>query len=100
MEGNIMTGAQHYTEAEQFGAEQTQVQVALVHATLALAAATAISGDNADYADHSAWTEAAGEPRQKCSRSPATVPSLFRQTSISSGKQREPASSESAGQTV
>jgi hypothetical protein len=68
MEGSIMTGAQHYKEAErileQFGAQQPQVQLALVHATLALAAATAISGDSADYADQSAWAEVAGEPRQ------------------------------------
>jgi hypothetical protein len=62
-----MTGAQHYKEAERILEEfrgQSQVQLALVHATLALAAATAISGDNADYADHRAWTEVAGEPRQ------------------------------------
>lgn len=63
-----MTGAQHYKEAERIlgetGAQKPEVQLALVHATLALAAATAISGDNADYPDHRAWTEVAGEPRQ------------------------------------
>jgi hypothetical protein len=63
-----MTGTQHYKEAErlleEFRGQSQQVQLALVHATLALAAATAINGDNADYADHRAWTEVAGEPRQ------------------------------------
>jgi len=64
-----MTGTEHYSEAEQilerYGTDRVWVQVALVHATLAVAAATAISGDNADYADTRAWTEIAGEPRKK-----------------------------------
>jgi hypothetical protein len=67
-EGNGMTGPQHYRQAERFISgdhrdEEGALQIALVHATLALAAATAVSGDNADYEDGRAWREVAAEPR-------------------------------------
>jgi hypothetical protein len=65
-----MTGPEHYKRAEWFisrdhGDEEGALELAPVHATLALAAATAINGDTADYADAQAWTEAAAEPRKQ-----------------------------------
>jgi GMP synthase PP-ATPase subunit len=63
-----MTGPDHYREAErilkELGTEQKHLLVAQVHATLALAAATAISGDSADYNDSRAWRLVAVEDRQ------------------------------------
>jgi hypothetical protein len=43
---------------------EKDVQLALVHAVLALTAATAISGDNADYKDLRPWHQVTGEPTQ------------------------------------
>ena len=63
-----MTGPEHYVEAERLIGgfyNEKDVQQALVHAVLALAAATAISGDTAEYAELRAWTEVAGGASQQ-----------------------------------
>jgi hypothetical protein len=64
-----MTGPEHYHEAQQLLADPNYgepkgigrsetIAAAQVHATLALAAATALAGDHAQ--DLAAWREAAG----------------------------------------
>ena len=97
-----MTGAQHYKEAEGILEEfrgQSQVQLALVHATLALAAATAISGEPqiTPTIEHGQKSQASPGSSARCLHA---VPSLFRQTTISGGNQREPTSGEIADQTA
>ncbi|GLZ34858.1 hypothetical protein Lesp02_70450 [Lentzea sp. NBRC 105346] len=74
-----MTGPEHYREAEQLlayiedgayrdrmhlseAAEHSIAARAQVHATLALAAATALAGERLPFGDFAAWNEVAGVP--------------------------------------
>lgn len=71
-----MNGPEHYRRAEELLADITRsdgsvdfgdggeafVAAAQVHATLALAAATALTGGGLPGADYTAWNEVAGVP--------------------------------------
>jgi uncharacterized protein (DUF2147 family) len=78
-----MNGPQHYREAERLGrtakaiddtaAALVAAQLATAHATLALAAATALNdndsqGGGMPLADYRAWRDTAGLPIPKCSQ--------------------------------
>jgi len=59
-----MTGPEHYQEAERLIGgfyDAKDVQLAMVHATLALAAATAVSGNDMHDPDFRAWAAVASE---------------------------------------
>jgi len=65
--GEHMTGPEHYLRAEELlsGLSTTHpdpenITTAQVHATLALAAATALSSDFRSHAETGAWRQAAG----------------------------------------
>ena len=65
--GEHMTGPEHYLRAEELlsGLSTTHpdarnIATAPVHATLALAAATALSSDFRSHAETDAWHQAAG----------------------------------------
>lgn len=60
----MATGTEHYQEAERLLREQGKLAAAQVHATLALAAATAlgrVTDGGPTSADRSAWIAAASE---------------------------------------
>ena len=64
-EGNALTGPDHYRLAEELLADRgvldnVLVGVAQAHATLALAAATALASDFGNRAEADAWRQAAG----------------------------------------
>ena len=62
-----MTGPDHYLMAERHlrSHGEMDLQKAMVHAVLALAAATAIRGENTDDPDFRAWAAAASEARKQ-----------------------------------
>ena len=60
-----MTGPDHYRLAEELLTDrgvldEVLIGIAQVHATLALAAATALAGDSRNRAEADAWRQAAG----------------------------------------
>jgi hypothetical protein len=63
-----MTGPEHYREAERLLLGSGETEKSMVHATLALAAATALSENSSSSSDLKAWIKIAGEDEAERAR--------------------------------